>query len=117
MRRQRAEQSELLRLVVDPQGLVHVDYRGRLPGRGAWVSPDREAIEQLERKPGLLSRSFKSKVDTRGLLGRVQMANRAAVDAALSLASRAVFRRVSRLLRLDKTRLLGKHFYRLRRNT
>ena len=39
------------RLVEDlgPDGQLHVDYRGRLPGRGAWVIPSREAVEILQK--------------------------------------------------------------------
>ena len=36
----------LLRLVLSPEGEVFPDYRGRLGGRGAWVTPNRAAISR-----------------------------------------------------------------------
>lgn len=66
-----------------------MDYRGKLPGRGAWVEPSRQAVEELERKPGLLRRSLRAHADTKGLLAKVQAANRKAVLDAVSLCQRA----------------------------
>src|SRR5918996_1355326 len=36
--------NELIRFVVDPDGLVVPDLANRLPGRGAWVLCDRHAV-------------------------------------------------------------------------
>jgi len=51
---------ELVRLVLDNQGLVHKDDKGSLPGRGAYVCPRRECLELLERK-NKLSRAFRKR--------------------------------------------------------
>ncbi len=46
----------LLRFAVDPEGRVVPDFKGRLPGRGLWVTPERAAIEVACRK-NLFSRA------------------------------------------------------------
>ncbi len=87
--RERADQDALLRLVRTPDGQVVVDYRGRLPGRGAWVKPARSALELLERKPKILSKVLRGPVRVEGLLAQAQASNQAALEHALSLASRS----------------------------
>ncbi len=87
--RRRGEQSEFLRLVLSSAGEVCVDYRARLPGRGAWVSPEREAVEHLEKRPKVLSRAFKQQVNCQGLLDKVRAANLLAIKDCLSLATRS----------------------------
>lgn len=37
---------ELLRFVVGPDGLIVPDLKGRLPGRGLWVTPRRDMMEK-----------------------------------------------------------------------
>jgi predicted RNA-binding protein YlxR (DUF448 family) len=37
---------ELLRFVVDPEGRLTPDIAGRLPGRGIWLSPDRDSVKR-----------------------------------------------------------------------
>ena len=51
----------LIRFVVGPEGQVFADVMGKLPGRGMWVSADRDALE-LAVKKGLFSRSAKQAV-------------------------------------------------------
>ncbi|HJN77965.1 MAG TPA: DUF448 domain-containing protein [Myxococcota bacterium] len=88
--RERRSQADLVRLVLDPEGVLRVDYRARLGGRGAWVLPQRGLIEKIETRPGLLHRSLRAQdVDARGLLERVRAANSLAVRDALSLCARA----------------------------
>ena len=42
---------ELLRFVVDPSGTLVPDITGRAPGRGIWLSPDRDSVKTaLSRK-------------------------------------------------------------------
>ena len=55
--REQVGDDELLRLVRSPDGQVVVDLRRRLPGRGAWVHPQRSCLEQA---PRALSRAFKT---------------------------------------------------------
>ena len=87
--REKGPPQRFVRLVLGPDGVVHVDYRGRLPGRGAWVSARRDAVAKLEAKPRILSRALRGAGDTRGLLDRVRAANEAALADALSLAARS----------------------------
>ena len=55
--RRKGEKGELVKLAYGPAGVV-VDYNEKLPGRGAYVCPDRECIDKgLNEKA--LSRSFK----------------------------------------------------------
>lgn len=56
--RQAQERDALLRFVLAPQGELLVDYRGRLPGRGAYTCLDRHCIaEALRRRQ--FARAFK----------------------------------------------------------
>lgn len=52
-----------LRFVVSPDGVVAPDFSGKLPGRGAWVSATREALETAVQK-GAFARSFKQRAST-----------------------------------------------------
>jgi len=55
----------LIRLVRDPDGRIVPDIAHKLPGRGAWLDPDRARLETLigKRKlAGALARAFKSPV-------------------------------------------------------
>ncbi len=38
---------ELLRFVVDAEGRLIPDLSGRLPGRGIWLSPDRDSVKRV----------------------------------------------------------------------
>lgn len=48
-----------MRFVLGPDGAVAPDFSGKLPGRGAWVSASRDAIETA-RKKGAFARAFKA---------------------------------------------------------
>lgn len=72
-----------------PDGQVFVDYRGKLPGRGAWVTPSRAAFEKLEQHPRILVRPLRGPVVTTGLLDQARAANAKALRNALSLCARA----------------------------
>ncbi len=47
-----------VRFVLSPDGAVAPDFSGKLPGRGAWVSANRTALETAIKKGGF-ARSFK----------------------------------------------------------
>ncbi|MED5370437.1 MAG: DUF448 domain-containing protein [Myxococcota bacterium] len=79
----------LVRLVRAPDGRVFCDYRGRLKGRGAWVTPTTDALERLQKSPGILFRPLNGRCDTTGLLEQVRLANAKAVEDLLSIAARA----------------------------
>jgi len=48
-----------VRFVLDCAGAVTPDFSGKLPGRGAWVTATREAVD-LAVKKGAFARSFRS---------------------------------------------------------
>lgn len=50
-----------LRFVASPDSVVAPDFSGKLPGRGAWVSATREALETAIKK-GAFAQSFKQGV-------------------------------------------------------
>jgi len=51
----------LIRFVVGPEGQVVADILGKLPGRGMWVSADKDALQTAVSK-GVFSRAAKQKV-------------------------------------------------------
>jgi predicted RNA-binding protein YlxR (DUF448 family) len=52
---------DLIRFVVAPDGSVVPDLEGRLPGRGLWLTPDRELLEKT-RLSAAFARAAKEKV-------------------------------------------------------
>lgn len=54
-------QSRMIRFVLSPDREVTPDLAARLPGRGAWVTASREALE-LALKKGAFPRAFKAQV-------------------------------------------------------
>ncbi|MDP3736575.1 MAG: RNA-binding protein [Hyphomonadaceae bacterium] len=56
-------QSEMIRFVLSPDGGAVADLAARLPGRGAWVTSTRDAIEGAVKK-GAFSRAFKAQAKT-----------------------------------------------------
>ncbi|MEZ5939405.1 MAG: RNA-binding protein [Hyphomonadaceae bacterium] len=56
---ERRAPSEMIRFVLGPDGAVTPDLAGRLPGRGAWVTASREAIERAAKR-GAFSRAFRT---------------------------------------------------------
>jgi predicted RNA-binding protein YlxR (DUF448 family) len=86
---ERRRQGELIRFVVGPDAQVVPDIAARLPGRGAWVTASREALE-LAVKRNAFARAFKAPVKAgpdlvsqtedlmaRGVLNMIGMAKRA----------------------------------------
>ena len=64
--------SDLIRFVVGPEGAIVPDLAARLPGRGLWVSAQREALSLAIAK-NLFSRAAKAKVNVSAdLLGQVE---------------------------------------------
>src|SRR3546814_4482698 len=49
---ERDERGRLIRLALSPDGLVLPDAAARAPGRGAWLAPDRAALENAISKIG-----------------------------------------------------------------
>jgi hypothetical protein len=79
----------LVRFVADPDGSVVPDLRHRLPGRGVWVTAEREAVE-IAVKKRLLARAFDGevKVDP-DLPATVDRLLFAAAVAAVAMARKA----------------------------
>jgi predicted RNA-binding protein YlxR (DUF448 family) len=65
---------ELIRFVVSPDGAVVPDLKRNLPGRGCWVTADREHVDKAAKK-SLFARAFKSEVivppDLGGMVDRL----------------------------------------------
>ena len=60
--RERLPASRMIRFACSPDGDVVPDIAGRLPGRGVWVSCDKEALQGLITAKGGFSRGFKRQV-------------------------------------------------------
>ncbi len=59
---------ELIRFVVGPDGAVVPDLKRNLPGRGCWVTADREHVDKAAKK-GMFGRALKSEVSVPADLG------------------------------------------------
>jgi predicted RNA-binding protein YlxR (DUF448 family)/ribosomal protein L7Ae-like RNA K-turn-binding protein len=57
--RRQTTPDDLIRFVVGPDGAVVPDLKRNLPGRGCWVTADREHVEKAASK-GFLARAFKA---------------------------------------------------------
>ncbi len=79
----------LIRFVVGPDGQVIPDLAGKLPGRGIWVSADRDLIAKAVKK-GLFSRAAKAPVQAPADLDAlVERAQAKRVVELVSLARKA----------------------------
>lgn len=63
--RQRAPQDRLFRMVLAPDGTPHFDLRNRAPGRGLYLSPDREVLQSALTPKGL-GRLFRGQARSEG---------------------------------------------------
>ena len=79
----------LIRFVVGPQGEAVPDLKGKLPGRGVWVTATRKAVEEAVKRKAF-ARGFRRDVRTPGdLAARTEeLLQRAAVEA-LAIAGKA----------------------------
>ena len=55
--REMKQKRELIRVVRSPEGEISLDFRGKKPGRGAYVCPDAECLKRAT-KSKALSRAF-----------------------------------------------------------
>ena len=55
--REMKEKRALIRVVKSPEGEISLDFRGKKPGRGAYVCPDLECLKRA-RKARALERAF-----------------------------------------------------------
>ena len=51
--RERKEKRELIRVVRSPEGTVSLDFRGKAPGRGAYICPDPMCLKKAIRSKAL----------------------------------------------------------------
>ena len=85
--------ADMVRFVLDPEGVVTPDIQGKLPGRGVWVSSDQKSLEKVIAQKSF-ARGFKAKVKIDGnlailtarllerrVLGLITMARKASVIA------------------------------------
>jgi predicted RNA-binding protein YlxR (DUF448 family) len=79
----------LIRFVVSPEGAVVPDLRGRLPGRGAWVTANAATVAEAVKRRAF-GRAFKAEVraspDLRRRFDRALLAD---LRGALALANKA----------------------------
>ena len=59
--REMKPKKELIRVVKSPEGQVSLDFRGKLPGRGAYVCPDPACLAKA-RKSRALERAFETAI-------------------------------------------------------
>ena len=51
--RERKEKREMIRVVRSPDGGVSLDFRGKSPGRGAYICPDMSCLKKAIRSKAL----------------------------------------------------------------
>ena len=59
--RERKAKRELIRVVRSPAGEIGLDFRGKLPGRGAYLCPDMQCLKKAV-KSRALERAFSAQI-------------------------------------------------------
>ena len=59
--REMKDKRALIRVVKSPEGEISLDFRGKKPGRGAYVCPDAECLRRA-RKSRALERAFSAQI-------------------------------------------------------
>ena len=59
--REMKNKRDLIRVVRSPEGEISLDFKGKKPGRGAYVCPD-SACQQKARKSRALERAFETAI-------------------------------------------------------
>ena len=59
--RERKEKRELIRVVRSPEGVISLDFKGKKPGRGAYLCPDPECLKRA-RKSRALERALETAI-------------------------------------------------------
>ena len=60
--REMKPKGELIRVVRSPEGEISLDFRGRKPGRGAYLCPDPNCLARAK-KGRAIERAFSAQVD------------------------------------------------------
>ena len=59
--REMKNKRDLIRVVRSPEGTISLDFKGKLPGRGAYVCPDPACLAKA-RKSRALARAFETTI-------------------------------------------------------
>ena len=59
--RERKEKRELIRVVRSPEGGISLDFKGKKPGRGAYLCPNSECLKKAIRAKAL-ERAFDTRI-------------------------------------------------------
>ena len=59
--REMKNKKDLIRVVRSPEGAVSLDFKGKMPGRGAYVCPQPECFKRV-RKSKALERAFSMQI-------------------------------------------------------
>ncbi len=59
--REMKEKRALIRVVKSPEGEISLDFRGKKPGRGAYVCPEAECLKKARRSRAL-ERAFSAQI-------------------------------------------------------
>lgn len=87
--RDAAPRDQLIRLVAGPDGVVVVDPRGRLPGRGVWVTPEAGVLARLEKRRGRIEHLLGVPLDADAVRTAIRDATLRGVLDGLSQAAAA----------------------------
>ncbi|MBF0588667.1 MAG: DUF448 domain-containing protein [Magnetococcales bacterium] len=92
MTRQQQPRERLLRFVLDSESRLTEDLAGRLPGRGLYVTPDRQHVEKMIGQPGRMRHALGQSpqhLDAEALLSRLESGLIRRLQDGLGLARRA----------------------------
>ena len=59
--REMKDKKDLIRVVRSPEGEISLDFKGKKPGRGAYVCPESECLQKA-RKSRALERAFSAQI-------------------------------------------------------
>jgi predicted RNA-binding protein YlxR (DUF448 family)/ribosomal protein L30E len=88
--RDEKDKRELVRLVESPGGVIVIDYKGNLPGRGSYICPKESCVRDAFKKGGI-SRAFKGAgvVDVEGFLNELRERVLERFSSLLSISRKA----------------------------
>lgn len=109
--RQALEKAAMIRFVLDPEGQVVPDLKGKLPGRGLWVTADRAVLAEAAKRNAFAKAARQSAKVPADLVERVAELARREVAELIGLARksgqlRAGFEKVQIALEAGKVRVL-----------
>jgi predicted RNA-binding protein YlxR (DUF448 family) len=109
--RQALEKAAMIRFVLDPEGQVVPDLKGKLPGRGLWVTADRAVLAEAAKRNAFAKAARQSAKVPAHLVERVAELARREVAELIGLARksgqlRAGFEKVQIALEAGKVRVL-----------